>query len=153
MKKLNFLPMGENHCNEIFTLQTKYKTDLGRNIWEIYELKKIINKEKTFARVSFSEEKINGFSIFSKIGDSLELYSIFVHPDYRKRGIATKFVNDGIVFCKKESLRKIILEVNEKNFSAINLYLRFNFLIFGRREKYYYLNSQFYDALLMSLKV
>ncbi len=153
MKKNNFLAMKQSHFSEILDLQTSHKLDLGRNIWQSCELKKIVNKKKTFAQVSVSKKKINGFAIFSKCGDYLELYSIFVHPDFRKNGIAKKFVKNGIIFCKKKSLKKIILEVNEKNFSAINLYLSLDFLICGRRSKYYFLNSKFSDAFLMSLKI
>ena len=43
---------------------------------------------------------------------------------YRKRGIATNIIDRAVNHCKKKNLRKIILEVNEKNTKALNFYIR-----------------------------
>ena len=68
-----------------------------------------------------------------------------VSPTRRKEGIGgillKDFLND------LENISKVFLEVKKSNFSAINLYKKNGFKVFGEREKYYKDGS---SALLMN---
>ena len=97
------------------------------------------------------DKKISAFSIFLESNQTLDVYSLFVLPKYRNKGIASSMINSVIRHCKRNSINKIILEVNEKNIKAINFYKKKAFIKVGRRKNYYELGGNFYDAILMEI--
>ena len=132
MNNFYILPLNENHSKEIFTLQEKNLKDFGTNIWSSEELKNSI-KNSVFEGYIFSlNKKINGFCFFKKIDDFIEIYSIFVVPEYRNKGVAKNFLDYCLKYCKKNKLKKIILDVNETNLNAIKFYKKHNFIFSGR---------------------
>ena len=55
--------------------------------------------------------------------------------------------------CKEKNIDNISLEVMELNKAAKNLYFKNNFIIYGKREKYYKFNDKEFDASLMKLNL
>tara|TARA_A100001037_G_scaffold295083_1_gene313760 strand:+ start:49 stop:249 length:201 start_codon:yes stop_codon:yes gene_type:complete len=55
--------------------------------------------------------------------------------------------------CKEKKIDNISLEVMESNKAAKNLYFKNNFIIYGKREKYYKFNDKEFDASLMKLNL
>ena len=92
------------------------------------------------------DNKIVGFAGIKIILDEAELMNIVVHNSYLRQNIASILLNKIFNFCKENNIKKINLEVNEKNIPAINLYKKFNFIEVGRRKKYYDNKN---DAILM----
>ena len=149
MNKFYILPLNEEHSKEIFMLQKKNLRDFGSNIWRTEELENSI-KNSVFEGYIFSlNKKINGFCFFKKIDDFIEIYSIFVVPEYRKKGVAKNFLNCCLNYCKRNKLKKIILDVNEKNLNAIKFYKKNNFIFSGRRKNYYRNEESFNDSFTM----
>ncbi|MCX8061506.1 MAG: GNAT family N-acetyltransferase, partial [Anaerolineales bacterium] len=72
-----------------------------------------------------------------------------VHPDYRRRGIATKLLKTALRECARLGMRSATLEVRAGNLEAQALYRRFGFEVVGRRRAYYQDNHE--DALIMTL--
>jgi len=75
--------------------------------------------------------------LFRKNSKIARLYSLAVHPEYRKRGVA-QTVNDFI----ESSIRKfhcneIRLEVNMNNHRAIEFYRKNGYASFGEYKKFY----------------
>lgn len=70
-------------------------------------------------------EEIIGVMIVSDDYNSLNLYTLYVHPDYRSDGIGSKLMEKFIDMVDKRSMRAF-LEVTEHN-PAIDLYERFGF--------------------------
>ncbi|MBF91273.1 MAG: hypothetical protein CMP34_00530 [Rickettsiales bacterium] len=153
MKNHKILQMKFSHSKVVYNLQLQNKSELGNNIWMSWEIDNIIKSSNKFCKVSMKNENLTGFCIFSITEDFLELYSIFVDPNYRNQGIAKNFLKSAKEYCKKNFLKKILLEVNEKNKFAISLYKKQNFFFFGKRKNYYLENGKFYDAWLMRLNV
>ncbi len=151
MNKKNFRDIIENDSEEIFELQNRYITDFGNNIWKSDELKISVKNRVFEGNVFLTDNKIAGFCFFKEIDDYIEIYSIFVEPNFRKKGVAKRFIKHCIEFCKKRKLSKIILDVNEENFKAINFYKKNNFLFCGKRKNYYKYLEKFYDSLTMQL--
>ena len=79
----------------------------------------------------------------------MEIYSIFVQPSYRKKGVAKKFIFECINYCKNNNLKKIILDVNEENHGAINFYRINQFIFCGIRKGYYRQNGLLKDSFTM----
>ena len=83
-----------------------------------------------------------GLISFSTIYDRVELDYIWVHKEYRKKGIASKMLN---YMLNNTDVNSISLEVAIDNTSAINLYKKYGFKVATIRKKYY--NGK--DAYLM----
>lgn len=78
-----------------------------------------------------------GFIIYEYIYDRIELDYIYVLPDKRKAGIASKLMAQMVDFASRVNSLNITLEVNENNRAAIRLYENFGFKICATRDRYY----------------
>lgn len=81
--------------------------------------------------------EIVGFYIASKVLDLVEIFTIAVDEDYRKRGIGKELLSHLIEKSKESGAREIWLEVSVKNFKAVGLYEKFGFEKDGIRKNYY----------------
>lgn len=81
--------------------------------------------------------EIVGFYIASKVLDLVEIFTIAVDEDYRKRGIGEELLYHLIEKSKASGAREIWLEVSVKNLKAIGLYEKFGFEKNGIRKNYY----------------
>lgn len=88
------------------------------------------------------EDKIVGFIISTLIEKELEILAVFVKEDYRKQNIATELMKHII---KNNDVKRVLLEVSEKNIAAINLYQKLGFKTISKRLNYY----KDSDALIM----
>tara|TARA_B100000886_G_C20162616_1_gene382703 strand:- start:84 stop:545 length:462 start_codon:yes stop_codon:yes gene_type:complete len=149
MNKLYILPLNLDHSKEIFMLQKKNLRDFGSNIWKTEELQNSIKNSVFEGYILSSNKKINGFCFFKKIDDFIEIYSIFVVPEFRNKGVAKNFLDCCLRYCKKNKLKKIILDVNEKNLKAIKFYKKNNFVFSGRRKNYYRNEESYNDSFTM----
>ena len=84
-----------------------------------------------------------------KIDDFIEIYSLFVVPEHRQKGIAKYFLKCCVEYCIENNLKRIILDVNETNFHAIKFYKKYNFFFSGRRKNYYRNKESFNDSFTM----
>ena len=101
MNKFVLKKINKNYCSSLYFFQKKFK-ELENNIWEIDELNNLISMESCFGKLCFKNKSIVGFCIGNQIFDIFEIYSIFVHPFYRRNGIAKKILNECIIFCHKK---------------------------------------------------
>ena len=96
--------------------------------------------------VALKNEIIVGFVVFLNIDDKLEIIKIATSRDYRRQGVGRcliKFMQDYVI---SKNRTGVILEVNEKNLPARNLYLKMGFVQIFTRKKYYH-NTD--DAIIM----
>lgn len=87
-----------------------------------------------------------GFIVGWLIADELQILELATHPNWQRRGIASKLLWQIIEDCRG-SLRTVTLEVKASNASAIALYERFGFQAVGRRPRYYQDGT---DAVLLT---
>ena len=106
MKNHKILNMKSSHSKNVYELQIKNKPELGNNIWKDSEIKNLLNKENSLCMISFNKSTVSGFCLFLQTLDSLELYTIFVAPDFRNQGIAKLFLKKAKLFCKKNFLKR-----------------------------------------------
>jgi len=81
--------------------------------------------------------KIIGYAIGQIKGNSAQIISIAVLPDWRKKGIGTKLFNSLLDFFKKEGAKEIFLHVRTKNQEAISFYQNLGFEILEEIKNYY----------------
>ena len=65
------------------------------------------------------------------------LVSIAVLKNYRRLGVATALMANSMKNIKKPKISEFVLEVRVSNYTAINLYKKFNFKTHSIKEKYY----------------
>lgn len=90
-----------------------------------------------------------GYINFYLIGEEAHMLNLAIHPDFRKKGVATHLLNYAIDFLKRSKAANFFLEVREGNRDAIALYRKFGFQMIGRRKRYYVETNE--DALVMHL--
>jgi len=89
-------------------------------------------------------------SSLSKIRHSGHLTSVFVHPAYRRRGIARILVERLLVQAASAGMESVRLEVVADNLDAIRLYESLGFIRYGCEPAAYRVDERAWDLLLMT---
>jgi ribosomal-protein-alanine N-acetyltransferase len=116
---------------------------VNNNFVNLFKLEYIIDSKDEDVYGYYDNDKLVGFIHILKTFECLEIINVVVDTDYRKKGIATKLI-DYLNECY-DDVEYILLEVNEKNSNAINLYNKLGFNVINVRKKYYGND----DALIM----
>lgn len=94
-----------------------------------------------------------GFSLFRSVANESELLLLAVSPNYRRRSVGRKLLQDFLSRARTRGSTRVHLEVREGN-PAIQMYRHAGFEPIGRRRNYYRAQdgSQF-DALTFALEL
>ncbi len=90
---------------------------------------------------------LTGYLIVSRYVDAWHVMNLAVRSAYRRRGIATRLLDELFALTAGDARRGYTLEVRVSNTSAIALYERAGFYSTGVRRGYYTDNRE--DALIM----
>lgn len=146
-EKIQILPMTSK---DIEIITPNFQTEFDE-FWNINNLKSDFENSNSTYYIAKLDGEIVGFAGFLKICDEANLMNIVTKISKRHLGIGKKLLESIIEEAKKQNLKTITLEVNDKNIYAINLYERkFNFKRIGLRKKYY---NNTDDAILMSMSL
>ena len=88
-----------------------------------------------------------GYIGFMIVEGEAHMTTIATAPAFRRSGVATAMIVDGIRTLRAEGVKHISLEVAANNEAAQALYRRFGFAPVGVRKNYYPVTGQ--DALVM----
>lgn len=80
------------------------------------------------------DNNIAGYLEIRIVDNVIDIINLFVNEENRRQKIATKLMNEMI---EKEKYSRIMLEVNENNYNAINLYNKLGFKQISIRQRYY----------------
>ena len=141
-----------NDLKKIESLQRENADEIN-NIWTFNEIFRFVERQNGLAYLSEKNKELNGFILCLSNEDLLDVFIIFVAPLYRRGGIAKKFIQLCKKYCKKNSLKKISLEVSDQNFAAKKLYKKLKFEQVGLRKDYYSINGIKQDAIIMQLNI
>lgn len=92
--------------------------------------------------------KTLGYLIYWVVAGEMHIMNLAVHPGYRRQGIATALLQEGLRHARARGAAVAWLEVRPSNVAALALYASFGFQQVGRRPRYYADNQE--DALLMA---
>ncbi len=108
--------------------------------------------DNSASRAWVAEEngKVVGAIVAWLLVDEAHIATIATHPDFRRRGIASKLLSHALRMMMNEGALTSVLEVRESNLAAQEMYRKFGFEETGRRPRYYKDNSE--DAILMTLR-
>lgn len=101
------------------------------------------------AWVAEENGKVVGAIVAWLLVDEAHIATIATHPDFRRRGIASKLLVHTLQSMMNEGALTSVLEVRESNSAAQEMYRKFGFEESGRRPRYYRDNNE--DAILMTL--
>ena len=119
---------------------------INSNFNKLFDLDTIINSDYDCLYGYFDDELL-GFIHLNKLYENMDIVNIVVDPLYRRQGIATELIDYSMDLF--DDLESVMLEVNENNKGAVNLYINNDFHIISKREKYYGND----DALIMKRDV
>jgi ribosomal protein S18 acetylase RimI-like enzyme len=107
----------------------------------------------TIALIAKSNLDIAGFVIAQiEVEENTEyghIVTINVAPKFRRKGIATRMLQEIEIFLRQRSITQIRLEVREDNNTALKLYNKLDYKTQGKLDRYYgnkhgiYLNKTF----------
>lgn len=83
--------------------------------------------------------------------DEGQITNIAVHPDYRRRGMASAILTSLMRYARDRHAESVTLEVRVSNAAAIALYKKAGFAEVGRRRAFYTKPTE--DALIMTAKL
>ncbi len=106
-----------------------------------------ILKLYSLTRVAALRGKIIGYICVEHIMDEGHILNLAVHPDFRRRSIGTKLLEEVMDELKKNDCRYLYLEVRVSNLGARKFYERSGFRVVNIRRNYY--TSPIEDAALM----
>jgi ribosomal-protein-alanine N-acetyltransferase len=107
-----------------------------------------LSKPSGICLAAEDSEGLVGYLVCARYDDVWHLMNVAVHPDRRRRGVATELIER--LFDDAGTDARFTLEVRVSNGPAIAMYQRFGFRSAGRRRRYYHDNGE--DALIMWLE-
>jgi len=82
--------------------------------------------------------------------DRVNIINFLIHKNFQYKGLGTLLLENAINKIKQlKEIRKVVLNVQESNLGAINLYKKFNFIMNPKIIKNYYQSGE--NAFLMEL--
>ncbi len=108
---------------------------VNSNFINVYDLSKILESDIDIIYGYYVDNKLIGFIHIIKLYETMDIVNIVVDTNYRKKGIGSKLID--YILDNIKDIENIMLEVNEHNISAINLYKKYNFEIINKRNNYY----------------
>lgn len=124
---------GISDISEIAELEEKYIPD-G---WSEKAFSDWLKNNNTVIFKAVLGGKIIGFINGSWVLDEGELLNIAVDENFRKKGIAAMLLDALEKFFAENNVKKIFLEVRERNIHAISFYIKHGFNKNGLRKNYY----------------
>ncbi|ENX38082.1 GNAT family N-acetyltransferase [Acinetobacter sp. NIPH 2100] len=103
----------------------------------------------------YHKDKIIGLATLTrelgiKLSHKAHLSSVFIEPEFQRRGIANRLLMT-VIEHSKDHLEQILLIVADDNQPAIKLYKKFGFQTYGVESKALKNNAEYTDELLMKL--
>jgi ribosomal protein S18 acetylase RimI-like enzyme len=80
--------------------------------------------------VAEADGKLVGTTLVDDRGKAGSISVVMVHPDYRRRGIATKLMTNALGFIRRRKKVRAVLGVMATNTAAIDLYVKLGFKTF-----------------------
>lgn len=132
----------EDDLPEIARQQSSYFS----NPWGLSRLQKDLEDERFIVRVLHVDAAFVGHYLARCVVDELELLSLVVCDEHRRRGFGLRLMTDLFAVARDREVTAVFLEVRNGNTEARQLYQKHGFHQVGKREAYY---SDGEDAILM----
>ena len=115
------------------------------SLWSKKQWSNEFKKEGTKIVGLLISNLVIGICVFQVVLDEAQINYFVVDHKFRKKGFGSRLMNYLIKQCENLNLRKLLLEVSQRNVIAEEFYSRFDFFTVGIRKSYYKDGS---DAIL-----
>jgi ribosomal-protein-alanine N-acetyltransferase len=102
----------------------------GRTGTLILGLLRLFGKEPVKLLVAEAGGRVVGTTIVNNRGKSGYISSVMVHPDNRRKGIATRLMTNALNYIRRRKKARAVLHVDSRNVSARNVYVKLGFKTF-----------------------
>ena len=106
-------------------------------LWTKKQWKFEFNKRGVKVVAILLRKEIIGIYVVQIIIDEAQMNFFSIKQKYRRKGYGSYLMRNLIKQCEKLSVKKVLLEVSDKNLIAEVFYNKFKFLTVGRRKNYY----------------
>lgn len=113
------------------------------DFWTLDILSSELKSNSSYYFAAKMNEEIVGFAGIKVILDEADIMNIVTRKNFRNIGIGGLLMKKLLDLSRSLGIKRITLEVNEENFSAIHLYEKFGFKRIGTRKNYYNDNNGF----------
>ena len=133
MKKINIKKCLIKHINKILEID---KNSSCYNWTKQMFISELNNKNSSF-KILALEDNVIGYIIYSTVLDEAEIINIVIDRKFQQQKYGKYLFEKTINELIKKDIKTIYLEVGQNNNSAINLYLKYGFIIYNKRINYY----------------
>jgi ribosomal-protein-alanine N-acetyltransferase len=117
--------------------------------WDAEALGRILGLAGGFGYLAWVQGEPVGFVLARDLGDEIEILSLGVAPQQRRRGLGRRLLAAVFAAGARRGRSSIVLEVADNNAPARQLYAGFGFVPVGRRPHYYWVAGTGVDALIL----
>ena len=135
--------MTESHVPQIAELEKLCFNDP----WSENSIASELDNRLSCWLVALDDDKVIGYVGSQTVLGETDMMNIAIHPDHRKRGIATELIERLIQALKERDSHSLMLEVRASNEPAKSLYTKLGFELVGVRKNYYRNPKE--DALIL----
>ncbi len=122
--------------------------------WKISEFDDLLNRSANSGYLLKIDNIPAALILVMDTGDALEILTIATHSDFRRKGLATRLLQEFDSVSPQSIDKNWLLEVEADNASAISFYEGLGFTKVGVRKKYYKKqNNERIDAIIYSAKI
>lgn len=105
--------------------------------WNKSALKELFESTLAHVFAYIEKEMVVGYLSFFAIADEMQIATVAVHPDFRRKGIASSLIESAEVCAKQNGCTIGELEVNVNNHKAVALYQKMGYKAVGVRKNFY----------------
>ena len=107
------------------------------SLWSKKQWANEFKKEGTKIFGVLIKNLVIGICVFQVVLDEAQINYFVINHKFRKKGFGSLLMSYLIKKCEELSLKKILLEVSQSNFTAERFYNHFGFSTVGIRKNYY----------------
>ncbi|MCL2313756.1 MAG: ribosomal protein S18-alanine N-acetyltransferase, partial [Proteobacteria bacterium] len=122
------------------------ETCCSKNPWGVGMLEDAMEMEGAWGWAIEEGGILWGFGLFLKVLDELQVLTLCILPEHRRKGYGRKLMQEAESEAKRLGMRRMSLEVRRSNLPALTLYNQMGFIRVGYRKGYYRDGE---DAILM----
>ena len=110
----------------------------GEPCWQAMAFDALLAGGAVAGLISMQQSEPTGFVLWRVAADEGEILLLAVHPEHRRRGVATALLRQAVAVAQDHGAESMWLEVAVDNPAPIALYLKEGFVEMARRRAYYH---------------
>ena len=130
---MNITRMNEDHVSQVAALEKLCFSDP----WSENSVASELENPLSLWLIAEENGMVCGYVGSQTVLDETDMMNIAVHPDCRRRGVASALIGELVNQLRERGSHVLRLEVRESNVHAISLYESMGFTQLGLRKNYY----------------